>query len=345
MVATANLERKNKRSGVMILYFGSNRIVSNVSLFVVEIDKNNSEDGIAESLQRRVAGSSPYMYYEFKEGFDCSNAQGYLRKKGLARLPALIRKITFNSKQITMLKLFINFLLLTIVITGESQQVQVANLDRLKYKTGVMILYYGPNRVVKYCSLWDVKFKKEDNEDRIADLLKSRVAASDPYMYFEFKEGFDCNNATGYLQKKGVSKMGISSCTYINFTENTNGAVVQPGNGASDYNSDKGNDSVIIELPTYSWKLVDNILKKRQPALEKDGWRRVYTEYNLAGGNKNLWVGKALSFSPDSMYKVIATVVNSNYYLKLLNIDKPLVDGYPYQEFLKNTPETVLVNQ
>lgn len=234
-----------------------------------------------------------------------------------------------------MLKLFINFLLLTIVITGESQQVQVANLDRLKYKTGVMILYYGPNRVVKYCSLWDVKFKKEDNEDRIADLLKSRVAASDPYMYFEFKEGFGCNNATGYLQKKGVSKMGISSCTYINFTENTSGAVLQPGIGASDYNSDKGNDSVIIELPTYSWKLVDNILKKRQPALEKDGWRRVYTEYNLAGGNKNLWVGKALSFSPDSMYKVIATVVNSNYYLKLLNIDKPLVDGYPYQEFFK----------
>lgn len=234
-----------------------------------------------------------------------------------------------------MLKSFISFLLLTIVITGESQQVQVANLDRLKYKTGVMILYYGPNRVVKYCSLWDVKFKKEDNEDQIADLLKSRVAASDPYMYFEFKEGFDCNNATGYLQKKGVSKMGISSCTYINFSENTSGAVLQPGIGASDYNSDKGNDSVIIELPTYSWKLVDNILKKRQPALEKDGWRRVYTEYNLAGGNKNLWVGKALSFSPDSMYKVITTVVNSNYYLKLLNFDKPLVDGYPYQEFFK----------
>ena len=83
-IATANLERKNKRSGVMILYFGSNRIVSNVSLFVVEIDKNNSEDGIAESLQRRVAGSSPYMYFEFKEGFDCSNAQGYLRKKGIS---------------------------------------------------------------------------------------------------------------------------------------------------------------------------------------------------------------------------------------------------------------------
>lgn len=83
-VAAGNLERRNKRSGVMILYFGSNRIVSNVSLFVVEIDKNNSEDGIAESLQRRVAGSSPYMYYEFKEGFDCSGAQGYLRKKGIS---------------------------------------------------------------------------------------------------------------------------------------------------------------------------------------------------------------------------------------------------------------------
>jgi hypothetical protein len=101
-----------------------------------------------------------------------------------------------------MLKSFISFLLLVFVVTAHSQQVNVAtaNLERLKYKTGVMILYYGPNRMVKYCSLWDVKFKKEDNEERIGNLLKDKVAAYDPYMYFEFKEGFDCNNATGYLQ-------------------------------------------------------------------------------------------------------------------------------------------------
>lgn len=235
-----------------------------------------------------------------------------------------------------MLKSSIIFLLLTLVIAAKSQQVNVANanLDRLQYKTGVMILYYGPNRLVKYCSLWDVKFKKEDNEEKIANSLKERVAASDPYMYFEFKEGFDCNAASGYLQQKGISKMSISSCVYINFSENSNGDVAQPGNGTAAWNNpDNVTPEYVNQLNTDAWVMVNRVMKKRMEQLEKDGWQRIYLEYNLAGGSKNLWLGKALSFSPDSMYKAIATVINSTYYLKLLNFDKPLVEGFPYQEY------------
>lgn len=227
-----------------------------------------------------------------------------------------------------MLKLFISFLLLTIVITGESQQVQVANLDRLNYKTGVMILYYGPNRVVKYCSLWDVKFKKEDSEERIGNLLKERVAASDPYMYFEFKEGFDCNTAMGYLQKKGISKMVISGCTFIDFSENANGKFNTEGILGFKPKTEENN--VLINIPTYSWKLVNNILKKRESELELDGWRKVYTRYDLAGGpDENLWVGKRISASPDSMYKAIGTVLKSSFKLKAINADKVDADGNP----------------
>ncbi len=225
-------------------------------------------------------------------------------------------------------------LLLTAYSYAQQINVATANLERLKYKTGVMILYYGPNRMVKYCSLWDVKFKKEESEEKIANSLKERVAASDPYMYFEFKEGFDCNNASSYLQKKGVSKMNISSCTYINFSEDKNGTVLQPGNGTAAWNNtDRVAPDYVDQLPTYSWALVNRVVKNKMEQLEKDGWQRVYVEFNLAGGSKNLWVGKALSFSPDSMYKAVATVINSNYYLKLLNFDKPLVEGFPYQEF------------
>jgi len=227
-----------------------------------------------------------------------------------------------------MLKLFISFLLLTIVITGESQQVQVANLDRLNYKTGVMILYYGPNRVVKYCSLWDVKFKKEDSEERIGNLLKERVAASDPYMYFEFKEGFDCNTAMGYLQKKGISKMVISGCTFIDFSENANGKFNTEGILGFKPKTEENN--VLINIPTYSWKLVNNILKKRESELELDGWRKVYTRYDLAGGpDENLWVGKRISASPDSMYKAIGTVLKSSFKLKAINADIVDTDGNP----------------
>lgn len=86
-IATANLERRQKRSGVIILYYGNNRIVSDVSLFVVEFDKNTSEESMADRLRKRVYGVNPYMYFEFKEGFDCSSAQSYLRRKGIRNTP------------------------------------------------------------------------------------------------------------------------------------------------------------------------------------------------------------------------------------------------------------------
>ena len=222
---------------------------------------------------------------------------------------------------------------------AKAQEVHVAtaNLDRLKYKTGVVILYYGTNRVVSYCNLWDVKFKKEDSEERIGNLLKDKVAAYDPYMYFEFKEGFDCNTAMGYLQKKGISKMVISGCTFIDFSENANGKFNTEGILGFKPKTEENN--VLINIPTYSWKLVNNILKKRVSELELDGWRKVYTRYDLAGGpDENLWVGKRISASPDSMYKAIGTVMNSSFKLKAINADIVDADGNPNFVFEADFP-------
>ena len=168
-----------------------------------------------------------------------------------------------------MRKIIIITLLFVCSAFAKAQEVQVAtaNLDRLKYKTGVVILYYGTNRVVSYCNLWDVKFKKEDSEERIGNLLKDKVAAYDPYMYFEFKEGFDCNNAREYLQKKGVNNMLISSCTPIDFSENSTGKFNT--DGLLCYTPLAEENGYLYELETYASENVRKIIKVENKIVER----------------------------------------------------------------------------
>jgi hypothetical protein len=83
-VATAKLERMDYKSGAIILYFGENRVVKNTSIYIVKFNKNNTnEENIANELRAGIAGVHPYMYFEFKEGYDCTSAQKYLRKNGI----------------------------------------------------------------------------------------------------------------------------------------------------------------------------------------------------------------------------------------------------------------------
>ena len=215
------------------------------------------------------------------------------------------------------------------IVNAQEVHVATANLERLKYKSGVILLYYGENRVVRKCYPYSVKFKKEVSEDSIATTLKNKIAAYDPYMYFEFKEGYDCNSAEGYLLKKGVSKMNIGGCQYVDFSKNPNGT--GDYNGTAAWNNPANvTDSHVDQLPTWSWKMVNDIVKQRQLALEKDGWQKIYSEYNLAGGpDDNRWVGKRVSASPDSMYMAISTVINSKFLLRVINADDLDAEGNP----------------
>lgn len=230
-----------------------------------------------------------------------------------------------------MRKSIITAILLFVAFYANAQDITVrqANLERMNFKTGIMILYYGENRMIGECSLWDVKFKKEVSEEEIANKIKARRAAYHPYMYFEFKAGYDCNSADGYLRKKGINKNIISSCINIDFSANADGAMVQPGNGTNAWNDpSRVTTEKVDQLDTYAWALVNKQLEKRQKELEAAGWQRVYTEYNLAGGPDNKrWVGKRVSVSTDSMYKTIGTVVHSSFRLKVLNLDKTDAEG------------------
>ncbi|MBK8608172.1 MAG: hypothetical protein IPN82_15660 [Chitinophagaceae bacterium] len=132
--------------------------------------------------------------------------------------------------------------------------------------------------------------------------------------------------------------MSILGCKDVDFSKNSNGAGSYNGTAAWN-NPDNVNDSVVNQLETYGWVLANRVLKKREAELEKDGWRKVYTEYNLAGGpDANRWVGKRISASPDSMYKAISTVMNSSFKLKAINADKVDADGNPNFVFEADFP-------
>lgn len=169
--------------------------------------------------------------------------------------------------------------------------IATANLERKNFKNGIMVLYYGPSRIVKYCALWDVVFNKDESEESIAGKLESRVAASDPYMHYEFLNGYDCMSARNYLIKKGVSKMNIGGCTYTNLSSQAGSfqSVYDPeaskrivGDGET---VDFSKEDYVDRLMPAEVKNLKSFFKEEHKNLMTDSWVRYATMYNYAPYN------------------------------------------------------------
>ncbi len=239
------------------------------------------------------------------------------------------------------MKIFIITILSVCLLNNiNAQQVNVAtaNLERRNYKSGIVILYYGPNRVVSYCNLWDVKFKKEDSEERIGNLLKDKVAAYDPYMYFEFKEGFDCNSARGYLQKKGINNMHISGCTSIDFSENPNGKFNT--DGLLGYKPKAEENGYLDDLETYASLNVQKIFKAENERLLKEGWVRIAGRLQQTNGG-DYPIVKAFAHNPATTYTIIAGLTRGPGILKLLHNVK---DGKVLASSQKKESELMMIS-
>lgn len=227
--------------------------------------------------------------------------------------------------------LLLSFLLVLVVANAETES--TGNLPKMDSKSGVVVLYYGNDKVVQSCTLYHCNFKTDTNEAAMVAKVKSWVASPYPYIGYKLLGGYDCRNASEYLQQNGIGKMNIGNCYSVSF--NSKGEV-EDDNSSFNKNywndPDRVTDTSVDQLDTYGWALVNSVLQARMSELEKSGWEKIYSEYNLAGGPNLLYVGKALSFTPDYSYLAIGTVRESNFDLKLLNFDRPLDDGMPYQE-------------
>jgi hypothetical protein len=232
---------------------------------------------------------------------------------------------------------FITIFFLVMASNSMSQTIVTANLERRNYKTGIVILYYGTNRVVSYCNLWDVKFKKEDSEERIGNLLKDKVAAYDPYMYFEFKEGSDCDNARGYLIKKGIRSMLISGCTSIDFSENPNGKFNT--DGLLGHRPKAEENGYLDDLETYASLNVQKIFKAENERLLKDGWVRIAGRLQQTSGG-DYPIVKAFAHNPATSYTIIAGLTRGPGMLKLLHNVK---DGKVLASIKKKDNELMMI--
>lgn len=234
-----------------------------------------------------------------------------------------------------MKQLLFSLIFASFISDAVAQTIVSADLERRKTRSGIMILYFGNNRIIQQCALYDIAFSLDDTPDRIADIFRNRIASPYAYIMYEFKEGYDCNNARSYLKRKGVSEASVLSCLIYSFNENKEGTALLPGGGRTYWNDpDNVTPTHVMQLDTYGWAIVNRFLAKREEELKMEGWKAIYTEYNLAGGPKDeRWVGKSFSASPDSMYKVIAVVNTSSYVLKFINGDKKDEEGYYVEEY------------
>lgn len=164
------------------------------------------------------------------------------------------------------------------ITSAQKIHVATANLERRNYQTGVILLYYGENRIIRNCYPYSVKFNKDETPESIANTLKSKIAAYDPYIYFEFKEGYDCKSAEGYLLKKGLSRMSIGGCQYANFSTET--ATANSGREPDGELIDYSKEDYVAKIPPAKINQLKSYFKEEHDKLLADGWVRFSSMYN-----------------------------------------------------------------
>ena len=216
---------------------------------------------------------------------------------------------------------------------------QPANTNSPNTESGVFVLYYGNDNVIENCMLYACSFFSNTNEEVIAEDLRSRISAVDPYIGFKYLGGYDCANAKSFLRKKGIGEFNMTDCLSYGYDVNGEIIVDHSGMNSTHYwdNPDNITDERVNQLDTYGWALVNSRLTDPMTKLESDGWQKVYEEYNLAGGYNSLYLGKELNVNPDWCYIAIGTVMDAKYYMRWLNFDKLDADGIPFEEDFVDT--------
>ena len=74
-VAKGNLERRNKRRGVFIVYWGTGGKAKHCTSFFSEFDAKEEETTVIKPYTNKFSDGTPFMAYSFYEGEDCQSSR------------------------------------------------------------------------------------------------------------------------------------------------------------------------------------------------------------------------------------------------------------------------------
>lgn len=74
-IATGNLERRNKRKGVFIIYWGTGGKAKHCTSFFSEFDAKEEEVAVIKFYTKNYSDGTPFMAYSFYEGEDCQSSR------------------------------------------------------------------------------------------------------------------------------------------------------------------------------------------------------------------------------------------------------------------------------
>jgi hypothetical protein len=198
-----------------------------------------------------------------------------------------------------------------------NNQIQSSSADMSKFLNnsllGSMIVYYGTGTTnaadIRSWYVYEVRGRELTDKNGLGNLLIKKVSTTNSSLGYEWRAGADCNTALDYVQRKTGKKIGGQCGGEVNTmgeytTDRTKGL---PG-----YHENSGivTNDYINKLETYAWANVNHPIKDAEEKLIKDGWKRVYAEYNQLTSTQT--INHNVVYEPGTSYTVLGTVKEGN---------------------------------
>lgn len=189
-----------------------------------------------------------------------------------------------------------NYLLVTIIFfsflnLNAQAQMSTETSDRWSRSKGSFVLWYGDGEKAMQFAAFTVVFDNSYTESQIAAELQKRVYLSTKFMTYEFLENYDCNATYAHLaQKLKVKPSDIKDLRNGNCTD-------------TQYQFLKAAPNINYNKEAFS--KIKPLLETRESALIKDGWEKIYEDYQNEG------TAAEITFKPGYSYTGIGAVLTT----------------------------------
>lgn len=242
------------------------------------------------------------------------------------------------------MKKYLLITILSFAFLKHSAQIQTttSNLNRWSSSKGTFVLWYGDGEKATQFAAFTVVFDDSYTQNQIASELQKRVFLSTKYMTYEFLENFDCNATYGHLARKlNIKLSDIKDLRNGNCTD-------------TQYQFLKPATTINYNKEAFS-KMRPN-LETRESALIKDGWEKIYEDYQNEGtaaeitfktGYSYTGIGAVYTNGNANMNGQIVVFDDKNFYSGMKTFAENsviLIESNDFQPENNLTKATYLVN-